>query len=191
MKRTTLAVLVSIAAAGPLFALAPLQPEAKPITPVAQDAENRTAVMKRLASLEGNWRMVQEDGSLSKEVSAFKPSSGGSVVREVMMVGEPHEMTNLYHMDGDSVVCTHYCAVGNQPRMVATKGIEQTDEGPAIDFKVDSVSNFVEGQDHYMGGLRLVFVDADTVHQVWTTFNADGAVAHTMTFVLKRDADNQ
>lgn len=193
MTRARLAVLVSIAAAGPLLALAPSQPEAarqaQPIEPVAQDADHKARVMKLLAGLEGTWRLVQEDGSLSKETSVFKPSSAGAVVREIMMVGEPHEMTNLYHMDGDAVVCTHYCAVGNQPRMVATKGIEDTDEGPAIDFHVDSVSNYLEAHDHYMGGLKLVFVDSDTVHQVWTTFNAEGEVAHAMTFVLKRDAD--
>ncbi|MEL6796892.1 MAG: hypothetical protein AAFO89_08720 [Planctomycetota bacterium] len=193
MTRTKLTVLVSIAAAGPLIALAPApqdgQPAAEPIQPVAQDAEKKAETMKLLGGLEGTWRLVQEDGSLSKETSVFKLSSAGAVVREVMMVGEPHEMTNLYHMDGDAVVCTHYCAVGNQPRMVAKKGVEDTDEGPAIDFHVDTVSNYVEGQDHYMGGLKLVFVDADTVHQVWTTFNGEGGVAGQMTFVLKRDAD--
>ena len=193
MTRTKLAVLVSIAAAGPLIALAPApqdgQPAAEPIQPVAQDAEKKAETMKLLGGLEGTWRLVQEDGSLSKETSVFKLSSAGAVVREVMMVGEPHEMTNLYHMDGDAVVCTHYCAVGNQPRMVAKNGVEDTDEGPAIDFHVDSVSNYVEGQDHYMGGLKLVFVDSDTVHQVWTTFNGEGGVAGQMTFVLKRDAD--
>ena len=193
MTRTRLAVLASIAAVGPLIALAPAteqtQPEASAIEPVAQDAEHKAEVMKLLASLEGTWRMVQEDGTLSEAVSTFKPSSAGSVVREVMAVGEPHEMTNLYHMDGDAVVCTHYCAVGNQPRMVA-KGVEETDEGKAIDFHVDSVSNFTEGQDHYMGGLKLVFAGDDTVHQVWTTFDKNGDVAHQMTFVMKRDAES-
>lgn len=188
--RTRLAVLVAIAAAGPLIALAPrsVQPEAAAIAPVAQDAERKAEVMQLLGSLQGTWRMVQDDGTLSEAFSVFATSSAGSVVREIMAVGEPHEMTNLYHMDGNRVVCTHYCAVGNQPRMVAD-GLEQTDEGPSLDFKVDSVSNFTEGQNHYMGGLKLVFVDDQTVHQVWTTFNAAGAVDHQMTFVLKRDPD--
>lgn len=188
MTRTTLAVLVSIASAGPLIALAPVQPEAPAIAPVAQDAEHKAEVMKLLASLEGQWRLVQEDGSLSKEVSVFKPSSAGTVVREIMMVGEPHEMTNLYHMDGDRVVCTHYCAAGNQPRMVAEK-LEQTDRGPSLNFLVESVSNYVEGHDHYMGGLKLVFVDDETVEQHWTSFDAKGESAGEMVFVLKRDAD--
>ena len=94
-------------------------------------------------------------------------------------------MTNLYHMDGNSIVCTHYCAGGNQPRMVAGS-VEQTEDGPVIDFKLDSVSNFVEGQDHYMGGLKLTLVDANTLHQDWMSYDAEGKEAGTITFVLKR-----
>ncbi|MEM1071453.1 MAG: hypothetical protein AAGB48_04300 [Planctomycetota bacterium] len=157
------------------------------IVPVSASAQKRDATMALLGQLEGDWRLQEEDGNLGEAVSNFHVSSGGTVVREIMMVGGPMEMTNLYHMDGDAVVCTHYCAVGNQPRMVAT-GIETTELGPSLNFEIQSVSNFVEGQDHYMGGLRLTVVDADTVHQDWTTFDKDGGVAHSMTFVLKRDA---
>jgi hypothetical protein len=179
--------LTGLALTGAAIALQP-EAEAPAIEPVPQDESHSGAVMQLLASLEGQWRLEQEDGSLSEAFSAFKVSSAGSVVREIMAVGEPHEMTNLYHMDGDSVVCTHYCATGNQPRMIAD-GIEETDRGKSLDFKVDSVSNFTEGQDHYMGGLKLVFIDEDTVEQVWTTFNPDGEVAGQMTFVMKRDAE--
>ncbi|MEM8757562.1 MAG: hypothetical protein AAGF47_07250 [Planctomycetota bacterium] len=159
------------------------------IAPVATNETKSAETMAVLARLEGDWRLQGEDGSLGEEISRFAVSSGGSVVREVMMVGKPHEMTNLYHMDGNAVVCTHYCAVGNQPRMVAT-GLEQTELGPSLNFTIDTVSNFTEAHDHYMGGLRLTVVDADTVHQDWTTFNADGGVAGTMQFVLKRDPTN-
>jgi len=140
--------------------------------------------MASLASLEGEWEMVQDDGTLG-EGSVFAVTAGGSAVREIMFPGNEYEMTNLYHMDGDAIVCTHYCAAGNQPRMVA-EGIEQTDTGPSMHFKVDSVSNFAEGQDHYMGWLRLTFVDADTIRQDWVSFDENGNEANTMTFTMKR-----
>ena len=35
------------------------------------------------------------------------------------MIGTPMEMVTLYHMDGAELVATHYCAMGNQPRMRA------------------------------------------------------------------------
>lgn len=142
------------------------------------------SVMSRLNSLEGEWEMQGEDGVWTTS-SIFAVSSSGSVVREIMFPGEPHEMTNLYHMDGTEAVATHYCAIGNQPRMTAA-GVEQTEGGPAIDYTFDSVSNLRESQSHVMGGLRLVFVDENTLHQHWTSLNNEGEFDHEMTFELRR-----
>ncbi len=146
--------------------------------------EVRAETMATLASLAGEWEMVEEDGSLG-EGSVFTVTAGGSALREVMFPGNEYEMTNLYHMDGDEIVCTHYCAAGNQPRMVAS-GVEQTESGPSMHFKVESVSNFAEGQEHYMGWLRLTFEDADTIRQDWVSFDEHGNETNQMTFVMKR-----
>jgi len=154
-------------------------PEPRPVSE-SLDSE----VMPRLTALDGEWEMMQEDGSWGPG-PVFAVSSNGSVVREIMMPGSPHEMTNLYHMDGTDIVATHYCAVGNQPRMVA-RGVEQTPEGPAIDFGLDSVSNFRPSHTHVMGGLELVFVDDNTLHQRWTSYNAEGEPQDPMTFILRR-----
>lgn len=142
------------------------------------------SVMNRLAALEGEWELKQEDGSWGKG-STFTVTSNGSAVREIMFPGEPHEMTNLYHMDGEDIVATHYCAVGNQPRLVAT-GFEQAEGGASLPFEFQSVSNFRESHDHVMGGLTLVFLDADTIHEIWTSFDSEGAFAHEMTFEFRR-----
>ena len=37
-----------------------------------------------------------------------------------------------------------------------------------------------------MGGLTVVFVDEDTMHQHWTSYDTEGEVAHEMTFVFRR-----
>lgn len=142
------------------------------------------SVMSLLGSLDGEWEMKGEDGEWHLS-SVFAVSSSGSVVREIMFPGEPHEMTNLYHMDGTDAVVTHYCAIGNQPRMTAT-GIEQTPEGPAIDFTFESVSNLRESQSHVMGGLRLVFVDENTLQEHWTSLTNSGELDHEMTFEMRR-----
>ena len=140
--------------------------------------------MDALSKLEGEWEMVSADGTTGPG-SVFVVTAAGSAVREIMFPGHEHEMTNLYHMDGTDIVCTHYCAAGNQPRMVAT-GLIETEEGPAIEFEVDSVSNFLEGQDHYMGGLRVTFINDNVIHQDWTSYDENGDEAGVMTFVLKR-----
>lgn len=37
-----------------------------------------------------------------------------------------------------------------------------------------------------MGSLRVVFENDDRIHQEWTSFDAQGEVANTMTFVMQR-----
>lgn len=142
--------------------------------------ETQASAMDLLAQFEGEWEMVDENGETGPG-SVFKVTSAGSIVREIMFEGHGHEMTNVYHMDGGQVVCTHYCAVGNQPRMVAT-----VDGSNSLAFKTDSVSNLLPAQEHYMGELTLTLVDDNTLEQEWTTFNMDGEIEHAMTFVMKR-----
>ena len=142
------------------------------------------AVLGQLSSLEGEWQLVGEDGELGLG-STFALTSAGSAVREIMFAGQPNEMTNFYHMDGQSIVCTHYCAIGNQPRMVTT-GMQTNDGVASFDFTTDSVSNFRKEQNHYMGGLKLTLLDANTIKQEWTSFDADGVIASEMVFVMKR-----
>lgn len=142
--------------------------------------ETQAAAMDTMSQLEGEWQLVGEDGELIQG-STFKLTSAGSIVREIMFEGDPREMTNVYHMDGDKLVCTHYCAAGNQPRMVA-----DVDGGNSFDFQVDYVSNLLPSHQVYMGGLKLVLVDDNTLEQHWTSFNKEGEVAGEMTFVMKK-----
>ncbi|MBC7773352.1 MAG: hypothetical protein H7210_12720 [Pyrinomonadaceae bacterium] len=148
---------------GPKAAAAPVQP-ATPLDPVKQ--------------LAGTWEMKGPDGSVQTIV--YSVGSGGSAVREIMFPGHPHEMTNMYHMDGNSVVMTHYCAAGNQPRMRATPGTPGV-----LDFKADSVTNLASSDTHYMGGLRLVFVDKDHVREEWKSVE-NGKVSDGPVFELTR-----
>ena len=97
------------------------------------------AMIRTLSKLAGDWEMTDEKGERHR-AATFAVTSGGSAVREIMFPGEAHEMTNLYHMDGSALVCTHYCAAGNQPRMVASRPVE-SDEGTTFHFEFDSVSN--------------------------------------------------
>lgn len=145
-------------------------------------------MMSRLESLEGEWESQDADGNWNT-AAVFSVSSNGSVVREIMFPGQPHEMTNLYHLDGTNAVVTHYCAIGNQPRMVA-KGITKTEDGPAFDYEFDSVSNLRPDHTHVMGSLRLVFIDDDHIRQDWTSMatdkTAEGEADSTMSFNLRR-----
>ena len=143
----------------------------------ASEAHTNT-LLGQVKTLEGEWIVTGPDGKPG--TITFKTSSAGSVVREVMFPGHPHEMTNVYHMDGPTCVVTHFCAIGNQPRMRATKA-----QGNTIAFNFDSVSNLTAVDDQYMGGLTLTFIDSNHITQTWKHY-ASGKVDSEVSFDLVR-----
>lgn len=132
-----------------------------PATLTARDAE----FFEPLKALAGDWGMEDENGT-TLLTNQFAVSSSNSVIREVMFPGHPHEMTNLYHMDGPNLVITHYCAAGNQPRMIARE-VKYVDGARVYHFKVDSVSNRREGQHGVMDEMILTIGVDGSVRQDW------------------------
>src|SRR5689334_15625073 len=90
------------------------KPGAKPPAPPANAGLER---MKRLA---GTWVAADEGGRpTDRVVSVIKVTAGGSAVHETLFPGQPQEMVSVYTAEGPDLVMTHYCVLGNQPRMKA------------------------------------------------------------------------
>lgn len=139
----------------------------------------KSVLLDRMKSLEGEWQKIDEHG-VAQTTNVFKVTSNGSAVREIMFPNTDHEMINLYHMDGPDLVLTHYCAMGNQPRMKAAAG-----NGRIIEFKIDSVGNWAGPAQLYMGAMRLEITDENHIAEHWTHFENDKA-APGADFVLTR-----
>ncbi|MDM7957822.1 hypothetical protein [Blastomonas sp.] len=78
----------------------------------AVSAEDAFVQMKRMV---GTWRPA--DKPQSSHRIRFYLTAGGTVLVESWEVrGEPHSLT-LYHRDGETLLATHYCPQGNQPRL--------------------------------------------------------------------------
>ena len=137
-----------------------------------------------VAKLAGDWEMTDEKG-VTHRASRFAVTSGGSAVREIMWPGNAMEMTNLYHMDGGALVCTHYCAAGNQPRMVAACA-ETTEEGTVFRFDFESVTNLREAHEHYMGNMTLTILNDGGLREEWRSYDRDGNLTDPMVFELTR-----
>ena len=76
--------------------------------------------LERLKTLVGTWVAADDDGKpTDKVVSVIKVTAAGSAVQETLFPGQPQEMVSIYHRDGADLLMTHYCALGNQPRMKA------------------------------------------------------------------------
>jgi hypothetical protein len=109
--------------------------------------------MKKLA---GTWLAADEDGKPTVQVmSIIKVTAGGSAVHETLFPGQPQEMVSVYTVDGPDLVMTHYCVLGNQPRLKADP------KSPAnqICFQFAGGSNLDPTKDKHMHSATLTIVD--------------------------------
>jgi hypothetical protein len=136
------------------------------------------AAFDRLKTLAGTWEMADDKGQ--KSVAAvYSVTSNGSTVREIMFPGADHEMTNMYHLDGSSIMMTHYCAMGNQPRMRCLRA-----DGSTFNFTFDGITNMASKDDNPMASMVLEIKDADHVTQSWSNLRTDPQ--HAPVFELSR-----
>jgi hypothetical protein len=69
----------------------------------------------RMKSLSGDWTGPKMMGHRMN--MNFRVIAGGSAVLATCFAGTPMEMITVYYIKGDKLVLTHYCMLGNQPRM--------------------------------------------------------------------------
>jgi hypothetical protein len=133
-------------------------------------------------NLAGEWVGKGGDAKDSHEAKVtYKVTSNGSAVVETIDPGGNHEMVTMIHLDGDKVVLTHYCALGNQPRMKAPAKLD----GKKVAFEFADATNLKSDRDMHMHNVTYTFVDEDTIKTEWTHY-MDGKAAGTMVFELKR-----
>ena len=155
-------------------------PACQSIYPGPIDAEHRKGLFSQVTALAGTWERTDPQGA--KSTAKFEVTSAGSVVREVMFPGTEHEMSNMYSLDGNDLVMTHYCAGGNQPSMRA-KGMS----GNSLPFQFESVRDLTQPDQTFMGEMTLIFNADGSVQQRWKGLKAGQAdPEHEMVFDLKR-----
>jgi len=101
---------------------------------------------------------------------------------ETMGAGSEHEMVNMYHMDGDDLVLTHYCAGGNQPTMKL-----DTEELAAgrLHFAFTGGTNLDPAVDGHIHSATISWQEDGSIVSDCTAW-AGGTEAAVMHFVLTR-----
>jgi hypothetical protein len=138
----------------------------------------------RFKALTGDW-VSAEDTDYAKKgdlIARYHLTGGGSAVVEDLFPGTPHEMTTVYHMDGEDLVLTHYCAGGNQPRMRA-----KAPEGDVVSFAFDGGTNIDPKKTRHMHDARIQFVSENEIRAEWNGL-ADGKPGMTVKTHLVRKA---
>jgi hypothetical protein len=136
------------------------------------------ACLEKMKSLVGTWEGKDKDG---KQIRiTYKSVSGGSTLVETLDHGEHKDgMVTVYHLDGDEMMMTHYCSMGNQPRMRA-----MASEAGSITFTFVDGTN-MKSDDPHMHKLTITWKDADHIVQEWT-MRAAGKDNPPVVFSLER-----
>jgi hypothetical protein len=115
------------------------------------------AALEKMKALAGTWLLTDEGKPTDQIASIIKVTAGGSVVHETLFPGQPHEMVSVYTVDGPDLIMTHYCVLGNQPRMKADP------KSPAnqIVFRFAGGTNLDPKKDKHMHEATLTIVDDD------------------------------
>jgi hypothetical protein len=161
------------------------------VTPVVADdkKEHHAAAVEKHPGLEKFKLLAGEwvgSGSIAGQPQSeihvkYKVTSGGNTVVETVFPDSDHEMVSAIHLDGDSLVLTHYCHLGNQPRMKATVKAEDK----IIAFKFADATNLKSEKDMHMHDATFTFVDKDTLKTEWTLYQ-DGKPGGKVVVEFKR-----
>ena len=152
----------------------------------AASAEQEAGLMEKLAKLQGDWIMLDENGEETDMIgSTFKLTAAGSALVEVMAPGQAdgYEMVNMYHADGERVLMTHYCAAGNQPRME----VQATDKANVFRLQFESITNLASPDAEHMHHAEYIFSGDDRLTTRWWSMK-DGNINEQdhVTIELKR-----
>ena len=134
------------------------------VTPAFAAELTSVDAFDKLKTLSGNWtgRVMTEDGPTAS--IQYEITSGGNVVLERQFAGTEHEMITMYYRDGKDLVLTHYCAMGNQPRMRLNRAAS-TPETLVFDF--DGVSGLESADEEHVSTARIQFKNDGQVVSEW------------------------
>jgi hypothetical protein len=141
----------------------------------------------KLKSLAGTWNNKESDTehhvppSVSKVI--YRLTGAGSALVETDFPGSDHEMVSVYHLDGDDLRMTHYCAAGNQPRMKLDRAASTPTR---LVFVFDGGTNLDPAKDMHIHGLTVNFQENGKVDCAWDA-NSGGTKAGTTHFELSRE----
>jgi hypothetical protein len=130
----------------------------------SQDAPGKTVptnpAFERLKKLAGTWVEADKDGKPTDNVvSVVRVTSGGSAVHETLFPGQPQEMVSIYNLDKGDLLMTHYCVLGNQPKMKADPASPKNQ----IRFAFAGGTNLDPAKDTHMHEATLTFIDDDHI----------------------------
>lgn len=135
-----------------------------------------------MKNLTGTWEgTTKMNGTDQTTTVTYEMTANGTAVKETMMPNTPQEMMTMYYAEGNKVAMTHYCAMGNHPKLTMKKANPTT-----MTFELAPTNNgLTSTKEPHMHALTITMTTPDQMTQEWTSFEG-GKKKDTTTFTLTR-----
>ncbi len=121
----------------------------------------------RMKELVGVWEGKADMGKGMTAIKAtYELTSAGNAILERLFVGLPHEMVTVYYDYDGRLTMTHYCSLGNQPRM-ELKNPGGHDMLFVLAEKNQGLSSLNET---HMHSLKISFDGKDGITHTWSLY---------------------
>lgn len=134
----------------------------------AQGGVSGRQAFERMKALAGEWQGTVMTREGPPATVRYEVVSGGHAVMERLFPATDHEMVSVYHLEGEELIATHYCAMGNQPRMRFDQG-SQTE----LSFGFAGGTNFDPKTDMHIHSARYTFPDPDHLQAEWAVYQGE------------------
>lgn len=152
-----------------LVPVAPAQHEPAPAPTPAAPSEAQKAY-EALKTLAGSWEgtltpipPVKDFSGARVKVVIRVTSRGNALMHEMTIAGLPDDPITMLYLDGERLMLTHYCDVGNRPRMAG----KISPDGKTVAFEVLDISGST--QRGHMADTVFTIVDANHHIEEWTS----------------------
>jgi hypothetical protein len=148
----------------------------------AQDAPaDHKAAFERLKALSGSWKGHHTTPDGPEMTVEYALTGNGTAVMERLFAGSPHEMLSVYYLDAGELVLTHYCAMGNQPRMKLVSG------GPNGELRFDFVggTNLDPARSTHIHSGRVATPGPDQLEADWNVWSKGQQTGTNRIFVRR------
>ena len=148
----------------------------------AEPKNEKTEAFEKMKTLVGSWAGTMKEGGKDLPATArFQTIADGSVLAGWLGEGTPYEMVTMFHMDGDTLMATHYCGAHNQPRMVLVMDGERN----RLVFVFKDGTNIKPGVGH-MHQVAFILDGPDHHIEEWTFLQGDKKETSSFDFKRKK-----
>ena len=133
-----------------------------PFSARAGQIENSTS-LDGLKPLVGDWTATDAGGK--PFTASFRLISNNTALEETVNSSHDTQMVSIYNADGSRVAMTHFCSMGNQPRLETPSERPNPNE---FVFSFTSATNLASPNDQHLHRIVITMEGPDHFTEAWT-----------------------